>query len=449
MLPSSPLQRGLLDCVGGPIVATSGNRSGEPICADNQVARQRLRGIADLFLFHDRNIVHPCDDAILQIVAGSPLLRRLGRGYAPVTIERRAISDEPVFGFGGLFKSTVAIGRGDTIVISPYHGSAECPEVADRRERFIELVAPIGSFNKGKPQLIASDLHPELREYIPAHAISHPVQHHRAHGWSVVGEHGIRPPVCAVVFDGSGYSPDGTIWGGEWLVLSDGSEERRLSLKPFFLIGGDSASKLPERVAAALWYQWLGAEAFGSTVWGRLEDSAFLSKLISAGSHCTLTSSVGRLFDGVSSVLGLCHHNTFEGEAAMMLEGEALCAHFPDCCNGFYPVRFSESTVDVVPLIAAIDQDMRDGYPRPTIAMRFHRSVIEMIVQGAQQIGIGQVLLTGGCFQNAVLLSGAIARLRESGFTPYWQRTIPCSDEGLSVGQVVVAAGALRNGLHV
>ena len=433
MLPSSPLHRLLVDQLKFPIVATSGNRAGEPVCADNREALMRLHGVADLFLLHDRPIENPCDDSIVQIVNDSPIVRRLGRGYSPLVIKVSGISHTPILGVGGILKSTVSQRQSEEIIVSPYQGALDSPEVAVRRQRFIGLIT--GS-KVTKPTKLALDLHPDLQTLFSDNASSYPIQHHLAHAWSLIAEQGLQLPVSAVVFDGSGYSPDGTVWGGEWLNISDKEQKRSFYLKPFPLIGGDTAVQYPERVAAALWYQLLGDSAYSTSVWQRINDSDLLWKLLRSGAHCTPTSSMGRLFDGISSALGLCHHNTFEGEAAMMLENESL-----DGLGEPYPMEVGNfGPIDLVPFIRAVYSDLNAGVSSTTISHRFHQTVIQLIVNGAERIGNERVLLTGGCFQNAVLLSGAIHKLREGGFMPYWHKYIPCNDEGLSVGQVMVAA---------
>lgn len=433
MLPSSPLHRLLLDRINFPIVATSGNRSGHPVCAENREALLQLRGVADLFLLHNRIIENPCDDSIIQLVEGTPIVRRLGRGYSPLVIQAKGVSESPILGVGGLLKSTVSYGQAGEIIVGPYQGALDSPEVGARRERFIKLISP--RFRTETSRL-SFDLHPEVQAHFLDSTPYYPIQHHVAHSWSLIAEKRVPLPVSAVVFDGSGYSPDGTVWGGEWFDISEKKEERSFYLKPFFLIGGDRAVHYPERVAAALWYQMLGDDAYETRIWQRLNESDLLWKLITSGAHCILTSSMGRLFDGVSSALELCHHNTFEGEAAMMLENQSLGGSGEP-----YPIDVGDSgAIDLVSMIRAIDSDLGKDVSRSTIAHRFHQTIIQLILKCAQSIGNERVLLTGGCFQNTVLLSGAIRKLRESGFIPYWNNRIPCNDEGLSVGQVMVAS---------
>jgi hydrogenase maturation protein HypF len=433
MLASSPLHRLLLDRISFPIVATSGNRSGNPVCAENREALLQLRGVADLFLLHNRIIENPCDDSIIQLVEGTRIVRRLGRGYSPLVIQAKGMSESPILGVGGLLKSTVSYGQAGEIIVGPYQGALDSPEVAVRRERFIQLISP--RF-RTEPSRLSFDLHPDVQAHFSDASPYYPIQHHRAHSWSLIAEKRVPLPVSAVVFDGSGYSPDGTVWGGEWFNISQKKEERRFYLKPFFLIGGDTAVQYPERIAAALWYQMLGDDAYKTRIWQRLHESDLLWKLITSGTHCILTSSMGRLFDGVSSALELCHRNTFEGEAAIMLENESL-----DGSGEPYPIDVGDfGAIDLVPMIRAVDSDLSGGVSRANIAHRFHQTVIQLIVKCAQSIGNERVLLTGGCFQNTVLLSGAIRKLREGGFLPYWNNCIPCNDEGLSVGQVMVAS---------
>lgn len=439
MLPCSPLHHLLMEKVRWPVVATSGNRSGEPICRDNAEALRQLREVASRFLLHNRSISNPCDDSILQVLAGRDFPRRMGRGYAPYPISLPTKQAHYAVAMGGATKSAVAISGQAGTMVGPYGGAVDSVEVLRRHEAIIALVSSESSRMRADTIV---DLHPDVA---PPRGEAHRtfrVQHHLAHAWSAIVDGAIDLPVCAVVWDGAGYGPDGTIWGGEWLIVTEQGYERRYHLRPFLLIGGDKAAFLPERSAAALWFGTFGERASRSKVWERLEARDALWQMVQTKVGCTLTTSMGRLFDAIASALGVCQVNTFEGEAAMRLEALAHTAH-----GAPYPLSVGDSAaLDWAPLIEAVAVELDRGVSAAVIARSFHETLIHLIGETARQIGIARVLLTGGCFQNSLLLEGAIHTLRERGFSPHWHQHIPCSDEGLSVGQMAAVLAYNRIG---
>lgn len=434
MLPCSPLHYLLMEEVRRPLVATSGNRGGEPICFENEEAVKQLNGLASFFLLHNRAIIHPCDDSIWQVVGDRVYPRRMGRGYAPYAIARCATQTEEGIALGGITKSAVAIGSEQGVIVGPYGGSVHSVSVMQRHESTIALLSCREGKSSGRT---ISDLHPDWVCPRVNNGGTSRVQHHLAHAWSAIIDGDLPLPVCAIVWDGAGYGPDGTIWGGEWLIITDEGYERRFYLKPFWLLGGDRAALLPERSAAALWLSAFGERARTLPVWERLAARDTLWRMIDTTIGCVSTTSMGRLFDGIASAVGLCHLNTFEGEAALRLEAAAR--------NGggaAYPLVAGDTpSIDWVPLIEGVEADLRTGIPTTDIAHRFHQTVIHLIGTTAEQIGIPRVVLTGGCFQNTLLLEGAIHTLRTRGFSPHWHHRIPCHDEGLSVGQLAAAKG--------
>lgn len=434
MLPSSPLHYLLMRHVTHAVVATSGNRRGEPLCYENQGALHQLGEFVPLFLLHNRPIINPSDDSIWQIIEKRPFPRRLGRGYAPYAISAGIEGVGEGVAIGGITKSSVAVGNHDRFVIGPYGGSPSVTAVMQRHESTIALLSPSGACNVTN---IISDLHPDGVSPMIIKQPGSQVQHHLAHAWSAVLDGEISLPVCAVVWDGAGYGTDGTLWGGEWLIVSEEGYERRYHLRPFWLLGGDRAALLPERAAAALWVETFGDQARASPVWSRLRESDTLWRMRETSIGCTATTSMGRLFDGIASALGICHVNTFEGEAAIRLEVAARQGSGPG-----YPITLGPAaSIDWAPLIRGVEADITRHVPSCDVAHRFHQSLVQLIGDTAEHIGISRIVLTGGCFQNTLLLEGAIHTLQTRGFSPHWHHRIPCHDEGLSIGQLAAARG--------
>ncbi len=441
MLPYSPLHHLLVADVGRPVIATSGNRSGEPICADDGPALARLSGIADLFLVHDRPIARQMDDSIVRSACGRTMLLRRARGFAPGAIEHRALA--PVLGVGAHLKCTVALGSRHGIAVSEYLGDLETAETRRRRER---AVADILTQQSAEPAAIGVDLNPEYPSGRLGPTGAGPVigvQHHYAHALACMADNQIEAPVLAVVWDGAGLGTDGKIWGGEFLCIRHDGYERYAHLREFALPGGDKAIAEPRRTALGIVWEcfggravepWSGpcARAFSKT------ELRVLTTMLERGLHCPRTTSAGRLFDAVSALLGLCYRNDYEGEAAMALEsavGDDDCGRaYPFALTGGQPV-----IIDWRPVFEAIIGDIGRETPGH-IASRFHTTLAEIVATLAQRAAIEQVALTGGCFQNACLLERTVRRLEQSGLSPYWHRRLPPNDGGIAAGQVVGAA---------
>lgn len=475
MLPATPLHHLLMAELQRPLVATSGNRSEEPIVIDEREALVRLRGIADAFLVHDRPIARPVDDSVVRVLPAGLEARGKGQGVEPktsVVILRRArgyvpqairLSDDmregstrgPILAVGGHLKNTVALLCGDRVVLSQHIGDLSTVEAFTG---FRQAVEDLQRLLHVKPQVIACDLHPDYRSSVFARelatTLSVPlvsVQHHHAHVASCMAEHQLDGEVLGVVWDGAGYDLGGQIWGGEFLIASYEGFTRFAHLRPFRLPGGEAAMREPSRSAAALLWDIMGERMLTHQLpdWEALHDQRDqLATLLRTGVASPWTTSMGRLFDAVASLTGLCHSASFEGQAAMAVEfaSERDRQDGTDTAEG-YPMDLvpGPSTaggwvVDWRPMVNAIVDDLRREVGPERIAARFHHGIAEVILRVAQAAGLPRVVLTGGCFQNGLLLSLAQRRLEQAGFTVYTHREIPPNDGGLALGQAVVAA---------
>ncbi|CAN5257394.1 carbamoyltransferase HypF [soil metagenome] len=445
MLPYTPLHHLLLGETGFPLVATSGNRSEEPIVTDEAEAPGRLRGIADLFLVHDRPIVRPLDDSVARIVAGRSTVLRRARGYAPATVAPCLRPD--ILAVGGHLKATIALGTAAGTVLSQHIGDLDS---AEAREAYGRAIDDLCALYDGKPRLIARDLHPDYHSSRVADGFAVPVvpvQHHVAHVASCMAEHGLEPPVLGVAFDGTGYGPDGTVWGGEFLLITDAGWRRVAHLKPFRLPGGEAAAREPRRSAIGLLHAAFGAEAFAMTDLAPVAsftaaERSTLAAMLDRGVNAPLTTSAGRLFDAVAALAGLRQRASYEGQAAMELESAADEAQ-PH--HSAYPFAIIESDdapmeVDWEPALRATLADLRAGVRTGDISAAFHAGLANAIAVVAGKIGEPVVVLTGGCFQNARLAEAAIAALRTGGLTPVWHERVPPNDGGLALGQLWWAA---------
>lgn len=446
MLPYTPLHHLLMRGLGFFVVATSGNLSDEPICTDEKEAVETLRGIADLFLVHNRPILRHADDSVARVMMGREILLRRARGYAPLPV-RLKDSGPALLAVGGQLKNTVAMTAGPQVFVSQHIGDLET-EAAFRA--FQEVIASFRRLYGVKPERLLCDLHPEYlsTKYAREHAgCVDAIQHHFAHVASCMAENGLEETVLGVAWDGTGYGPDGTIWGGEFL-LADGAAFRRVaSLRRFRLPGGARAIREPRRTALGVLFEIFGDEAFELEDVASIEaftpaERSLLRQMLAKGVHAPLTSSAGRLFDAVSSLLGLCQRVRFEGQAAMELEFAA-----EERTEERYPFSLSPNeagcaaagpdiVIDWEPAIRAILGDLNARRAPGGIAARFHNTLAELIVATAGRVGEERVVLSGGCFQNRYLSERAIVRLKAEGFRPYWHQRVPPNDGGISLGQV-------------
>ncbi|MDH3525024.1 MAG: carbamoyltransferase HypF [Acidobacteriota bacterium] len=463
MLPYTPLHHLLLRAVGFPLVATSGNLSDEPICTDNAEARERLKAIADLFLLHDRPIARHVDDSVLACPGGAFLPIRRARGLAPLPIlVPRPSSGEAAPGIlavGAHQKNVVALMLGRRVFLSQHIGDMETPQAYAAFER---VIRDFLSMYEARPALIAHDLHPDYlstrwaREVVAGGVEDSseakslldgelvPVQHHHAHLASCLAEHGSEGRALGVIWDGTGLGTDGTIWGGEFLLGDARGFERVAALRPFRLPGGEAAVREPRRVALALLWELFGEEARARMPAGAFDDEvgALLGKMLATGSRAPVTTSAGRLFDGVAALVGLRNEVSFEGQAAMELEFVADWA-----IEDAYSIDVREGAaleLDWRPLLAAVVEDSRRGVPAAIIAARFHGALAEGIGRVAERVGEPVVALSGGCFQNLLLTERCRRRLRRGGFEVLIHRQVPPNDGGISLGQAAVAAARRR-----
>jgi hydrogenase maturation protein HypF len=454
MLPCTPLHHLLMREIGRPVVATSGNRSDEPICTDEREALVRLRGIADLFLVHDRPIVRHVDDSIARVLLGREQVLRRARGYAPLPVSL-AKPAPPLLAVGGHLKNSVAVSSGPCVFLSQHIGDLETAEATDA---FRGVVHDLERLYGISPEAVAADLHPDYPSTRFAHRRRLPVvqvQHHFAHVAACLAENGLDGPVLGVSWDGTGYGPDGTVWGGEFLRADRRTFERFAALRSFRLPGGDRAIREPRRSAVGLLYAMFGDSL---TSRRRLAPVAAFSEgelvplmqALDRRINAPETSSAGRLFDAVAALLDLRQHSSFEGQAAMALEfavdgRETGSYPFRLVDVGEDPVRAHAPrvVVDWQPTLTAVLEDLASGVARGVIAARFHHALAEMIVGVARRAGETRVVLTGGCFQNQYLTTRAVRRLEAAGFRVYWHQRVPPNDGGIALGQIVVAASVV------
>jgi hydrogenase maturation protein HypF len=463
-LPTTPLHHLLMRELRFPVVATSGNRSEEPIAADEQEALERLSGIADGFLVHDRPILRRVDDSVVRVVDNRSVVTRLARGYAPLplpSLERLAIGRSfkrtrrvGVLATGGQQKAALALWNGTQAVLSPHVGDLEGPLT---RDAFACLASEFTDLYGCELGLIACDLHPDYFTTRWAESTRLPivrVQHHHAHAAACMVENDLLgAEVLALTLDGTGYGPDGTVWGGEALRATIGGYRRVASLRPFPLPGGEAAIRQPARVALSLLVETFGPDAVLSDADSlhRLGLSAQQAKviihMITRGINTPWTSSLGRLFDGIAALVLDTNQVSYEGEAAVHLE-----AAVDATATGAYPMplvadrpewRFPGERqlprADWTPLVRAVSDDLRRGERIELIAAQFHQAVADWAAAVGSAHSALPVVLSGGCFQNASLLKRMRQTLEGAGNRVYCHAQIPPNDGGLAAGQLAVA----------
>jgi hydrogenase maturation protein HypF len=519
MLPYTPLHHLLMAELGFPVVATSGNLSDEPICTDEHEALERLGRIADVFLVHNRPIVRHVDDSIVRVMLDRELVLRRARGYAPLPVniggtnsaspknlpkQDQGVAElrppKIVLAVGAHLKNAVALAIGNQVFISQHIGDLETEQA---HSAFRRVIADFEKLYEAVPQIIAADLHPDYlstkfadeltgRAGSPlpaadgAQRTARPtkigVQHHIAHVLSCMAENETTPPALGVSWDGTGYGLDGTVWGGEFFLVTNESVERIAHLRPFRLPGGDKAVKEPRRTALGLLYEISGDKVFEQKKLATVAafspaELGTLRTMLAKKWNSPLTSSVGRLFDAVASLVNLRQQIRFEGQAAMELE----FALEDSLCQDAYPLQLVKSAeqsragvpparrtrqreqtkettsvslcstgagetpallslvLDWSPMVEAILADVKNGISAATISARFHNALAESIVAVAKRAGQNRVVLSGGCFQNRYLTERAVRRLLAEGFRPYWHQRVPPNDGGIALGQVVAA----------
>lgn len=483
MLPYTPLHHLLLAEVGEPVVATSGNLSEEPICIDEREALERLGGIADLFLVHNRPIARHVDDSVVRVVEGREMLLRRARGYAPLPLRLHGFPDRwcnpdfVVLAAGAHLKNAVGLAVGDQVFLSQHIGDLDT-EAAQRA--WARVARDLPELYRVQPRVVLTDLHPDYastrlaRRLIteqrsstsaPSPIAHRAVQHHLAHALAVMVENEVSPPALGVSWDGTGLGWDGTIWGCEFFRIESQAAFRIATLRPFRLPGGDVAARETRRAALGLlhelaranpeWGPWLTEL---SRQWFGPQELRVLLQMLDRGVNAPWCSSAGRLFDAVACLLGLRRVNLFEAQAAMELEflvneGAPWQPYpvtlAPSGKAGANPGASSKNTtepqllLDWAPTILSLLEDMRLGADRSGMATRFHQTMVCALVEVARRERLRSVLLGGGCFQNRWLLEWTVQRLRQAGCQPYWAQRVPPNDGAIAVGQVAAMVAGL------
>ncbi len=452
MLPATPLHHMMMRKVGRPLVATSGNLGDEPICTREGEALRRLGGIADVFLVHDRPIERHVDDSIVWVVRGEPAVLRRARGYAPLPVAA-APGLPDLLGVGAHLKSAIALSRGGRLFMGQHIGDLETPLAL---EAFDRSVADLQRLYEARPIAIAHDRHPDYLSTRWALGSAGPiplvaVQHHHAHLASCLADNAHPGPALGVTWDGTGLGDDGSIWGGEFLV-GDAAEVHRVAhLRRFRLPGGDAVAREPRRSALSLIWSLHGPAAMSGRTLAPLESLgeasvSMIARMLDRGLNAPITTSAGRLMDGIASLCGLAQVSTFEGHAAMALEREAW-RHTDREEAGAYPLPLRRAVepwvLDWGPLVESLLDDLAHGIPSSHAAARVLSALAGGIVEVARHAGIPTVALTGGCFQNRWLLEEVERRLCKEGFIVLRHRRIPPNDGGIAAGQVMVAAARL------
>jgi len=454
MLPSTPLHHLLLDAVGAPLVMTSGNVSDEAIAKDNDEAVHRLGTIADAFLLHDRGIYARYDDSVVRIVAGVARLVRRARGYCPLPLMVDTEARVPsVLAVGAHLKNTFTILRDGNAFVGPHVGDLDNPESLRHHE---EALTTYQRLFRTRPTVVAADLHPDYVSTAIAErswesgATEVRVQHHHAHIASVMAEHGLRGQVLGVAFDGTGFGEDGTIWGGEFLLCDETDFLRVGHLAPVRQPGGDRCAREGWRMALAyLQALGMGAERMPDWLHGTAcapepRQWRLVARLSERFAGVPLTSSAGRLFDAVASLLGVAHTSSFEASAAMRLEAVARTVSPARVSPIAIALRGTPLVLDTTALVGELVERYRSGRGHPELAAVFHESlalaVTAACAQLAESSGVRRVALSGGVFQNALLLARTLELLEQRGLDGYTNRSVPANDGGVSLGQALVAA---------
>jgi hydrogenase maturation protein HypF len=451
MLPYTPVHHLLLKGDFLALVMTSGNISEEPISIDMDDASRRLGGIADLYLDHDRKILTRCDDSVVRVIDGQMLFMRRSRGYVPLPISLDS-DTRSILACGPHLKNTVALTRRNQVFLSQHIGDLENLQAF---EFFKSSVDQIKKVVDTEPEVVAYDLHPDYLS--TRYALDIPlatrigVQHHHAHIASCLGEAGIEGPVLGMALDGTGYGPDGTIWGCELLISTREDFDRVGHLRKVMMPGGDKAVKQPWRMALSHLYEAYARDLEGLDLESLLrqsgEDISIVREMLAGGVNSPMTSSAGRLFDAVSCLCGIRSETTYEGQAAIELE----MAADPGVVES-YPVEVGEEggmlLIGTRSLIREIVEDIGKGDTAGAVGARFHNWFKASLVKAAEMLRqthrISKVALSGGCFQNEILLGDLRSQLRERGFDVIINEKVPTNDGGISFGQVVVAAARLE-----
>jgi hydrogenase maturation protein HypF len=456
MLAYTPLHALLLDLVRRPLVMTSANLSEEPIAAGVEEARARLAGIADAFLWHDREIVARIDDSVMRVAGGAPVWMRRARGYAPLPLALPVASPRPLLAVGPHLKSTLTLAVGDAAYVSQHIGDLDNLETLEHWRATLDRYARL---HRIAPEAVAHDLHPgylstrvagELAAELGLERVI-PVQHHHAHVAAVMAEHGRTAPVIGLAWDGTGYGPDGAVWGAE-AMLADLAGFRRLArLRYAPLPGGDLAARSPWRVALGYLSLEPALERAFALAFRDVDERerAMAAHQTARRLNAPLAGTMGRLFDAAAAVLGVRRIARYEGQAAMELEALAGRRAAEPVALGVTRGGDGEWVLDPLPLLAMLGERAQRGGDLRDLAAVFHESIVDATALLAERMraatGVHAVALGGGSFQNARLLTTLGDRLRASGMSVLTARALPPNDGAVSYGQAAVAAAVLRS----
>ncbi|MCP4021647.1 MAG: carbamoyltransferase HypF [Desulfobacteraceae bacterium] len=464
MMPYTPLHYLLLEKGPDILVMTSGNRSGEPLSIDNDDALNAFNDIADYFLFHDRDIYFRADDSIVRFQAGQPRFFRRSRGYAPLPVSVKE-KMPPILGCGAGLKSTVCLTKGNYAFLSQHIGNLDNDKVFDF---YKDSIAHLEKILDITPEIIAHDLHPRYmstdyakkvqeeckKAEMPVKTIA--VQHHHAHAVSCMAEHGLFEKVIALTLDGTGYGPDGNIWGGEILVCDRMDFERKAHLSYVPMPGGDAAVLEPWRMAVSILYKAYGSELLNLEIpfldQVDKEKVSFIVQMIEKSVNSPVTSSAGRIFDAVSSLLCIRHEISHESQAAMELEAIALEKGAGAYGYDIWEIKDAAGRrlleIDMMSCVKDIVSDILNHVPDQRVSYKFHGAMADAFVSAAMTIsketGIQKAVLSGGVFNNNIILNRVLGHLEDNGLTVYTHTKVPAGDGGISFGQVAVAS-ALEN----
>jgi hydrogenase maturation protein HypF len=459
MLPSSPIHHLIMAGLDNPVIATSGNRHGEPICIANEQAFHNLNGLADFFLVHDRAILRPLDDSIVRVIADTPTVLRRARGYVPTPVNLK----QPIpttLAVGGQLKNTVAIANQHHVIVSQHLGDLEQLEAAEQHRA---TIADLSQFYGLQAEQVISDIHPDYVSSQYTQSLGLPlqtVQHHYAHILACMAEHQLKPPVLGVAWDGTGLGTDKQLWGGEFLQIDSHGWQRVAYCRPFPLVGGFAAIKEPRRAALGLLYAWQG-EAIFNDEYAPLLSAFSISELkllrgmLKNQLNCPMTTSIGRLFDAFSSLLGLCQISDFEGQAAMALEACAMNSKVRDCerIHSFphtawerssgaprraYSTKLIEAEcviLDWQPLLSGVLADLNKT-SHEQIAANIHHTLADWVFVVAEKNHATRLVLSGGCFQNAYLVEAIVHAEQVKHYQLFRHANIPPNDGGLALGQI-------------
>jgi hydrogenase maturation protein HypF len=437
MLPYSPLHHLLLNDIDFPLVVTSGNRQNEPICIDDAQAFTILHGIADYFLTHNRPILRALDDSVVRVINHKITVLRRARGFAPLPIKLPIVDNAnniSTLAVGGHLKNTFALSQGNYAVLSQHLGDLETQETQIHVEKTVDEMQ---TFYGITPKRIMHDTH---LDYASSQLVSRPlekhaIQHHYAHALSCMAENGLTAPALAIVWDGAGLGLDNTLWGGEFLRIHEKGFSRFAHFRTFPLIGGHKAMEEPRRAALGLLFELYGDLAFERmNLPFSAHEQALMKMALNNQLNCPRTSSVGRLFDAVSSLLGLCHLNTYEGQAAMQLENCAILINKTHCYE-FNIQKKIPAVIDWQPMIEQILYDTLH-HPPAYCATILHNTLAKVCINIAQLSNEKTVVLSGGCFQNAQLTQRVVDQLNAAGFDVHCHSQVPPNDGGLALGQL-------------